>query len=63
MLRHEEVGLRTLTTGHIALDKLKLPAGVHAALQRMCPSPSKGMVDRCMLMQRSSLTAHAISDF
>lgn len=51
MLRDAEVALRTLTTGLIALDALKLPAGVHAALQRLCPSPSKGVVNRFVRWQ------------
>ena len=51
MLDHKGVGLRILTTGLIALDKLKLPAGIHAALERMCPPPSKGVIDRCMHWQ------------
>jgi hypothetical protein len=51
MLRAEEVSLWALTTGLIAVDALKLPAGIEAALKRMCPSPSKGVVDRCMHWQ------------
>ena len=60
---HKGVGLRILTTGLAALDKLKLPGGIHAALERMCPPPSKGVIDRCThalarpCMQRSSLEA------